>query len=209
MSKSIQDLCRESRDRQGMTNQDVADNANVPLSSVQNFFASASKTPTVNNSGNICRACGVSMDKYFDIAPDVLPEDQIEQLEHDHKAELVMANLEGRIEQLSKTEKRMRISLYSITIIAVVLLMTLIGYVVFDYQLPNVGLIQGRQASVAAWIVIILLAVGVGVIASAFLSALRYGKKIKVQKKRPPLSERPATPNTEIYHKINERSLPN
>ena len=121
------------------------------------------------------------MDKYFDIAPDVLPEDQIEQLEHDHKAELVMANLEGRIEQLSKTEKRMRISLYSITIIAVVLLMTLIGYVVFDYQLPNVGLIQGRQASVAAWIVIILLAVGVGVIASAFLSALRYGKKIKEQ----------------------------
>ena len=168
MSKSIQDLCRESRDRQGMTNQDVADNANVPLSSVQNFFASTSKTPTVNNSGNICRACGVSMDKYFDITPYVLPKDQIEQLE-------------GRIEQLSKTEKRMRISLYGITILAVVLLMTLIGYVVFDYQLPNVGLIQGGQASTAAWIVIILLAVGVGVIASAFLSALRYGKKIKEQ----------------------------
>lgn len=181
MSKSIQDLCRESRDRQGMTNQDVADIANVPLSSVQNFFASSSKTPTVNNSGNICRACGVSLDKYFDITPDVLPEDQVKQLEHDHKAELVTANLEGRIEQLSKTEKRMRIFLYSITILAMVLLMTLIGYVVFDYQLPNVGLIQGGQASTAAWIVIILLAVGVGVIASAFLSALRYGKKIKEQ----------------------------
>ena len=118
------------------------------------------------------------MDKYFDITPDVLPEEQIEQMERDHKAELVTANLEGRIEQLSKTEKRMRISLYSITILAVVLLMTLIGYVVFDYQLPNVGLIQGRQASVAAWIVIILLAVGVGVIASAFLNALRYGQNI-------------------------------
>lgn len=184
MSKSIQDLCKEARDRQGMTNQDIADKANVPLSSVQNFFASTSKTPTVNNSGNICRACGVSMDRYFDITPDVLPEDQIEQLEHDHKAELVMANLEGRIEQLSKTEKRMRISLYSITIIAVVLLMTLIGYVVFDYQLPNVGLIQGGQASTSAWIVIILLAVGVGVIASAFLSALRYARKIKEEKGR-------------------------
>ena len=183
MSKSIQDLCREARDQQGMTNQDVADKANVPLSSVQNFFASTSKTPTVNNSGNICRACGVSMDKYFDITPYVLPEDQIEQLEHDHKAELVTANLEGRIEQLSKTEKRMRISLYSITILAVVLLMTLIGYVVFDYQLPNVGLIQGGQVSTAAWIVIILLAVGVGVIASAFLNALRYGKFIAPEEK--------------------------
>lgn len=48
MSKSLQDICREARDRQGMTNQDVADNSNVPLSSVQNFFASTSKTPTVN-----------------------------------------------------------------------------------------------------------------------------------------------------------------
>lgn len=39
MSKSLQDICREARDRQGMTNQDVADNSNVPLSSVQNFSA--------------------------------------------------------------------------------------------------------------------------------------------------------------------------
>lgn len=181
MSKSIQDLCRESRDRQGMTNQDVADIANVPLSSVQNFFASTSKTPTVNNSGNICRACGVSLDKYFGITPDVLPEDQIEQMERDHKAELVTANLEGRIEQLSKTEKRMRISLYSITVLALFLLMTLIGYVVFDYQLPNVGIIQGKQTITLAWIVIVLLAVGVGVIVSAFLNALRYANKIKEQ----------------------------
>lgn len=189
MSKSIQDLCRESRDRQGMTNQDVADNANVPLSSVQNFFASTSKTPTVNNSGNICRACGVSLDKYFDITPDVLPEDQVRQLEHDHKAELKLAHLEGSVEQLNKTvdnqntkEKRLRVSLYSVTTIAVILLLVLVGYVVFDYSVPYAGLIQGGQASTLAWIVIVLLAVGVVVIASAFLSALRYGKKYPLKK---------------------------
>lgn len=187
MSKSLQDICREARNRQGMTNQDVADNSNVPLSSVQNFFASTSKAPTVNNSGNICRACGVSLDKYFGITPDIPPEEQIEQIEQmerDHKAELVTANLEGRIEQLLKNEKRLRISLYSISVLAVVLLMTLIGYVAFDYQLPNVGLIQGRQASTLAWIVIVLLAVGVGVIVSAFLSALRYGKLIAPKENR-------------------------
>lgn len=184
MSKSLQDICREARDRQGMTNQDVADNSNVPLSSVQNFFASTSKTPTVNNSGNICRACGVSMDKYFDITPDVLPEEQIEQMERDHKAELVTANLEGRIEQLAKSEKRLRISLYSIALLSVVLLLALVGYMMFDYNVPYAGLIQSGQASTAAWIVMILLAVGVGVIASAFLSALRYAKKITEEKGR-------------------------
>ena len=191
MSKSLQDLCRAARDRQGMTNQDVADIANVPLSSVQNFFASTSKTPTVNNSGNICRACGVSMDKYFDITPVVMPEDQVRQMEHDRRAELKLAHMEGSMEQLNqkvesqaKTEKRMRISLYSITVLAVVLLMVLIGYVVFDYRVPNAGLIQGGQASTLAWIVIVLLAVGVGVIVSAFLNALRYARKITEEKGR-------------------------
>ena len=190
MSKSLQDICREARDRQGMTNQDVADKANVPLSSVQNFFASTSKTPTVNNSGNICRACGVSMDKYFDITPYVLPEDQVRQLEHDHKAELKLAHLEGSVEQLNKTvdnqntkEKRLRVSLYSVTTISVILLLVLVGYVVFDYSVPYAGLIQGGQASTLAWIVIVLLAVGVGVIVSAFLSALRYGKFIAPKEK--------------------------
>ena len=191
MSKSLQDICREARDRQGMTNQDVADKANVPLSSVQNFFASTSKTPTVNNSGHICRACGVSMDKYFDITPNVLPEDQVRQLEHDHKAELKLAHLEGSVEQLNKTvnnqntkEKRLRVSLYSVTTIAVILLLVLVGYVVFDYSVPYAGLIQGGQASTLAWIVIVLLAVGVGVIASAFLNALRYARKITEGKGR-------------------------
>lgn len=183
MSKSLQDICREARNRQGMTNQDVADNSNVPLSSVQNFFASTSKTPTVNNSGNICRACGVSLDKYFGITPDVLPEEQIEQMERDHKAELVTANLEGRIEQLLKNEKRLRISLYSTVLLSVVLLFALVGYMMFDYNVPNAGLIQSGQASTAAWIVMILLAVGAGVIVSVFLSALRYGKFIAPKEK--------------------------
>ena len=78
----------------------------------------------------------------------------------------------------------MRISLYSITVLALFLLMTLIGYVVFDYQLPNVGIIQGKQTITLAWIVIVLLAVGVGVIASAFLNAMRYAKKITEEKRR-------------------------
>lgn len=179
MKKSeLRDICREARDKRNYTSQDLENITGIPVSTINNFFATASKAPNVYNAGAICKALGVSLDKYFDITPDVLPEDQVRQLEHDHKAELKLAHMEGSIEQLSKTEKRMRISLYSITVLAVILLMVLIGYVVFDYKVPNAGLIQGGQASTLAWIVIVLLAVGVGVIASAFLSALRYGKFI-------------------------------
>ena len=179
MKKSeLRDICREARDKRNYTSQDLEDITGIPVSTINNFFATVSKAPNVYNAGAICKALGVSMDKYFDITPDTLPEDQIKQMECDHKAELVTANLEGRIEQLSKTEKRMRISLYSITVLAVILLMALVGYVVFDYKVPNAGLIQGGQASTLAWIIIVLLAVGVGVIVSVFLNALRYGKFI-------------------------------
>lgn len=180
----LRDICRKAKDDHGYTAQDLEDMTGIPASTIGNFFATTSKAPNVYNAGAICKALGVSMDRYFDIAPDVLPEDQIKQMERDHKAELVTANLEGRIEQLSKSEKRLRISLYSITTLAVAFLLTLVGYVVFDYKVPNAGLIQGGQASTLAWVVIVLLAVGVGVIASAFLNALRYAKKITEEKGR-------------------------
>lgn len=174
-----------AKDDHGYTAQDLEDMTGIPASTIGNFFATTSKAPNVYNAGAICKALGISMDKYFDITPNVLPEDQVRQLEHDHKAELKLAHLEGSVEQLNKTvdnqntkEKRLRVSLYSVTTIAVILLLVLVGYVVFDYSVPYAGLIQGGQASTLAWIVIVLLAVGVGVIASAFLNALRYGQNI-------------------------------
>lgn len=186
----LRDICREARDRKNYTSQDLEDITKIPASTINNFFATASKAPNVYNAGAICKALGVSLDRYFDITPDVLPEDQVKQLEHDHKTELKLAHLEGSVEQLNKTvdsqntkENRLRVSLYSVSTLAVILLLVLVGYVVFDYSVPYAGLIQGGQASTAAWIVIVLLAVGVGVIASAFLSALRYAKNIVSKEK--------------------------
>lgn len=183
--QELRDICRMAKDDHGYTAQDLEDMTGIPASTIGNFFATTSKAPNVYNAGAICKALGISMDKYFDITPNVLPEDQVRQLEHDHKAELKLAHLEGSVEQLNKTvdnqntkEKRLRVSLYSVTTIAVILLLVLVGYVVFDYSVPYAGLIQGGQASTLAWIVIVLLAVGVGVIASAFLNALRYGQNI-------------------------------
>lgn len=174
----LRDICRMAKDDHGYTAQDLEDMTGIPASTIGNFFATTSKAPNVYNAGAICKVLGISLDKYFDITPDVRPEYQMEQMERDHKAELITANLKGRIEQLTKSEKRLRISLYGIALISVALLLALIGYVMFDYNVPYAGLIQSGQASTAAWIVIILLAVGAGVIVSAFLSALKYGKSI-------------------------------
>ena len=42
MEKSLQVVCREARDRLNYTNQDIADETGIPLSSIKNFFAATS-----------------------------------------------------------------------------------------------------------------------------------------------------------------------
>ena len=56
---TIQDLCREKRAALNMTAQDIADASNVPLSTVNNFFANSSKAPSINTVGPICAVLGI------------------------------------------------------------------------------------------------------------------------------------------------------
>lgn len=62
---TIQDLCREKKAALHMTAQDIADASNVPLSTVNNFFANTSKSPALYTVGPICAVLGVSLDAYF------------------------------------------------------------------------------------------------------------------------------------------------
>lgn len=64
---TIQDLCREKRAALGMTAQDIADASNVPLSTVNNFFANSSKAPSINTVGPICAVLGISLDAFYGI----------------------------------------------------------------------------------------------------------------------------------------------
>ena len=66
----LQDICREAKERKKLTNQDVADKSDVNISTVNNFFSSASKSPSVYTVGPICAVLGVSLDKIFEIVPD-------------------------------------------------------------------------------------------------------------------------------------------
>ena len=50
-----------------MTAQDIADASNVPLSTVNNFFANASKSPSINTAGSICAVLGISLDAYYGV----------------------------------------------------------------------------------------------------------------------------------------------
>ena len=64
---TIQDLCREKRAALSLTAQDIADASNVPLSTVNNFFANSSKSPSIKTVGPICAVLGISLDAFYGI----------------------------------------------------------------------------------------------------------------------------------------------
>ena len=84
MEESLQEICREAKYREKMTAQDISDYSDVPLSSVNNFFSSSSKMPSIYTAGPICRVLGVSIDAFFHIQP--TPDPSIEaQLAHEQE----------------------------------------------------------------------------------------------------------------------------
>lgn len=90
MEQSLQELCREAKYRARMTAQDISDYSDVPLSSVNNFFASSSKMPSIYTAGPICRVLGVSIDAFFHIRP--TPDPSLEaQLTHEQELHLICA----------------------------------------------------------------------------------------------------------------------
>lgn len=67
--ETIQDICWKERETQRKTAQAIADESGVSISTVNNYFSSASKQPSVYTVGPICKSLGVSLDRYFEIVP--------------------------------------------------------------------------------------------------------------------------------------------
>lgn len=69
--------------------------------------------------------------------------------------------------------------LYITSLLSAILLGIVTWYVALDYHVQDEGLIRSRTAGTIAWIVIALLALGIGVLTSVLLSTLAAGKKSK------------------------------
>lgn len=184
MEKTLQDLCREAKAAQNLTSRELSQLSGVPLSSVNNFFASASKAPALSTVAPLCRVCGVSLDRFFGISEFVPPEDRLARMTQDHKADMQVVRLKGGMEQLSKIvarleqrERRQKMHIYALVTLCTILACILAGYLAFDFSVPDVGLVQDGQASTLAWVIIILLAASAGLLFSAFAHALKYSRE--------------------------------
>ena len=51
MVKTLQDLCKDAKDRQNLTIQDLSDMTDISASTISNFFSASSKEPSVYKMG--------------------------------------------------------------------------------------------------------------------------------------------------------------
>ena len=77
MEKTLQDICREAKEYQHLTTQDLADLTDLSSSTISNYFSASSKDPSLYKMGLICAALGVSIDEYFGIVKRPTTEEQL------------------------------------------------------------------------------------------------------------------------------------
>lgn len=103
---TLQEICAERRKKLGITYQQIADQSNLPLSTVKNFFSAKSKTPAITTAGPICKVMGVSIDEFCGITDKLTMSEEVLSAKNDtlraHKKEL-----EKHLVDNSKTMKIM------------------------------------------------------------------------------------------------------
>ena len=132
---TIQEMCNEKRIALGLTHQNIADQAEMPLQTVRNFFSRASKAPSIYTTAQICAVLGVSLDQFFGIAERLTQEEK-------HVADLQahIADLELTIQDLHRRARTMRHAILALGGVAIALLTWCIY---FDLHCLDMGFFRG------------------------------------------------------------------
>lgn len=169
--EQLQELCRKARDEKKLTAQDIADESGIPLSTVNNFFSSASKLPSIGTAGPICRVLDVSIDSCYGITP---TEQELQAKLH--ALELENARLVAENNLLSRSISGNRRNSLVLLIFNTVLTVALLCYLIIDANIRNAGLIQFGEPSAAAYALIALSVLSFAVVTAGIVQALRKRK---------------------------------
>lgn len=186
---SLQDLCREAKDTKRITLQDISDESGVPLSTVNNFFSTASRLPSIGTAGPICQVLGVSIDEYYGIAPstDELRA-EIERLKETanaeidrlstqlHEAELLQTRTDAQREMYANALKNSRRSSVVLVVLSFLLTLSLLAYLLIDANIHNAGLILNGKPSAIAWVLFVLAAAALAAVVYVAVSLVKKHK---------------------------------
>ena len=138
MKEKLSDLCREQKQTftPHKTNQDIAENTDLSVGTVSQFFRGDIKNPSVYTVGPICREMGVSMDEYFGI-----PHDEPAEPAEPSDAEKLRAENAALRAQLAQQQKSLRMHRL-VTLILLGILSLCALALVADVLIPSIGWIR-------------------------------------------------------------------
>ena len=143
---TLQEICAERREKLGITYQSIADQSDLPLSTVKKYFSADSKTPAITTAGPICKALGVSLDEYFGITDKLTMSEEVLSAKNDtlraHKKELE--------KHLVDNDKTMKIMMYGvrtrnriIAALLVLLFLAILYGLYLDFHCVRLGFWRG------------------------------------------------------------------
>ena len=128
---TIQEMCNEKRIALGLTQQNIADQAEMPLQTVRNFFSRASKAPSIYTTAQICAVLGVSLDEFFGISERLTQKEQ-----HIADLQAYIADQESTIQDLHRRARNMRRAILVLGCVAIGLL---VWCIYFDLHCLDIG----------------------------------------------------------------------
>lgn len=177
----FKNACRDAH----MTYAELAERSGVSLSIISKFMSGAVKRPYLDDLiamasclNSAAEKTLISLDELTGLRDPAEPSD--EQQKRIHELELVNTRQQGELEHLRSVTKMQEESLkirqtliFCLAAICALLVSAVIGYVVFDIQLKNIGLFQSTGVAATAVILIIIVLVAIAVIIYSVVATLR------------------------------------
>lgn len=185
---NFQTEIRQAKNAAGCTIQELADGSGVPLDFASSITSGAAKRPSLYYSAAVCAYFGLSMDELLGVPVDYARTADIdeavraenERLKNDnHKHEIENAKLTERVNHFKHLSTVYRPLIFGLIGICAILLCAVIGYIIFDIQLKNIGLFRsGGLTALTVFLAIVVLA-AVALIAFAIKTVVHDAKIIK------------------------------
>lgn len=155
----------------GYTINTLVEDSGVSYSAVAKLLNGTQKNPSLWNAAALCDVLDLSLDEVTGLREPMSPDD--EQQRRIHELELETEHLR----QITDMQKQMLILrqtlIFGLVGVCALLLCAVIGYIIFDIQLKNVGLFQSTGVAATAVVLVVIVIAAICFVAYSLISVIR------------------------------------
>ena len=163
---------RKAKDASGLTNQELADKSGIPYNTVCTITAGTAKQAAFPSVAAICVVLGLSLDETLGLR-DTDTSGYIRELE------IESACMKKDVEHFKRQSTIYRPLIFGLIGICAILLCAVVGYIIFDIQLKNIGLFKSSRLTVLAIVLAIVVIAAITLIAIAIKTVAHDARIIK------------------------------